>query len=57
MRVFQKDPAVRVGAICDVYEPNLETGSLEGDQGGRQSPQGLPQLQGSCSPTRTSMRC
>src|SRR5208337_911574 len=24
MRTFQKDPAVRVGAICDVYEPNLE---------------------------------
>src|SRR5215467_14906164 len=24
MTVFQKDPAVRVGAICDVYEPNLE---------------------------------
>ena len=22
--VFQKDPALRVGAICDVYEPNLE---------------------------------
>src|SRR6476619_7187072 len=24
MGVFQKDPAVRVIAICDVYEPNLE---------------------------------
>ncbi len=24
MTVFQKDPAVRVGGICDVYEPNLE---------------------------------
>ena len=24
MTVFQKDPAIRVGAICDVYEPNLE---------------------------------
>ncbi|MEZ5403365.1 MAG: Gfo/Idh/MocA family oxidoreductase [Bryobacteraceae bacterium] len=24
MTVFQKDPAVRVSAICDVYEPNLE---------------------------------
>ena len=24
MTVFQKDPAVRVGAICDVYGPNLE---------------------------------
>jgi predicted dehydrogenase len=26
MTTFQKDPAVRVGAICDVYEPNLERG-------------------------------
>src|SRR6266545_5428573 len=24
MTVFQKDQTVRVGAICDVYEPNLE---------------------------------
>ncbi len=24
MEVFQKDRSVRVGAICDVYEPNLE---------------------------------
>lgn len=24
MTIFQKDPTVRVGAICDVYEPNLE---------------------------------
>jgi predicted dehydrogenase len=24
MTVFQKNPAVRVAAICDVYEPNLE---------------------------------
>jgi predicted dehydrogenase len=24
MTVFQKDPALRVSAICDVYEPNLE---------------------------------
>ncbi len=24
MSVFQKDPDLRVGAICDVYEPNLE---------------------------------
>src|SRR5207253_2182536 len=24
MTVFQKNPAVRVGAMCDVYEPNLE---------------------------------
>jgi len=26
MGTFQKDPALRVGAICDVYEPNLERG-------------------------------
>ncbi len=26
MTVFQKDPSVRVGALCDVYEPNLENG-------------------------------
>jgi predicted dehydrogenase len=26
MTVFQKDPALRVTAICDVYEPNLERG-------------------------------
>jgi predicted dehydrogenase len=26
MDTFQKDPALRVGAICDVYEPNLERG-------------------------------
>src|SRR5438045_3587714 len=24
MGVFQKDPALRGGAICEVYEPNLE---------------------------------
>jgi predicted dehydrogenase len=24
MQTFQKDPALKVGAICDVYEPNLE---------------------------------
>jgi predicted dehydrogenase len=24
MSVFQKDPAIRVAGICDVYEPNLE---------------------------------
>ncbi len=27
MSTFQKDPALRVGAICDVYEPNLEKGA------------------------------
>src|SRR4051794_8214956 len=24
MGVFQKDPALKVAALCDVYEPNLE---------------------------------
>jgi len=24
MQTFQKDPSLKVGAICDVYEPNLE---------------------------------
>jgi predicted dehydrogenase len=24
MTVFKKDPSLRIGAICDVYEPNLE---------------------------------
>lgn len=36
MTVFQKDPALAVGAICDVYEPNLEralsTASKNGSQ-------------------------
>jgi len=26
MTVFQKDPSVSVGGVCDVYEPNLERG-------------------------------
>lgn len=26
MTTFQKDPAVRVAGVCDVYEPNLERG-------------------------------
>jgi len=29
MGVFQKDPSVRVAAICDVYEPNLERAVAE----------------------------
>jgi predicted dehydrogenase len=29
MGVFQKDPAVRVAGICDVYEPNLERAVAE----------------------------
>ncbi len=33
MSVFMKDPSIRVGAVCDVYEPNLEAGlSAAGNQ-------------------------
>jgi predicted dehydrogenase len=32
--VFQKDPAVRVAAICDVYEPNLEKALAAASQSG-----------------------
>ena len=33
MQTFQKDPSVRVSAICDVYEPNLERAlSASGNQ-------------------------
>ena len=42
MTTFQKDAAVRVGAICDVYEPNLEKAASIG----RHETQALPQLQG-----------
>jgi predicted dehydrogenase len=32
-RVFLRDPAIRIGAVCDVYEPNLEAGlSVAGGQ-------------------------
>ena len=34
MTVFQKDSAVSVGAICDVYEPNLERGLSTATKGG-----------------------
>jgi predicted dehydrogenase len=34
MTVFQKEPAVRVGAICDVYEPNLEKAASTASQAG-----------------------
>jgi predicted dehydrogenase len=34
MSVFQKDPAVRVAAVCDVYEPNLERGLSTAKKGG-----------------------
>lgn len=32
MGVFQKDPSVRVAAICDVYEPNLERAAAQASQ-------------------------
>jgi predicted dehydrogenase len=32
-KTFLRDPAVRIGAVCDVYEPNLEAGlSAAGNQ-------------------------
>ncbi len=34
MSVFQKDPALRVSGICDVYEPNLERGLAAAAKGG-----------------------
>jgi predicted dehydrogenase len=34
MGVFQKDPTVRVAAVCDVYEPNLERGLSNAKKGG-----------------------
>lgn len=34
MTVFQKDPNLKVGAICDVYEPNLERGLSTASKGG-----------------------
>lgn len=38
MTVFQKDPAVRIGAICDVYEPNLEKAIATASQVGGAKP-------------------
>ncbi len=33
MKLIMRDPGVRIGAVCDVYEPNLEKGlSLSGNQ-------------------------
>lgn len=34
MSTFQKDPALQVAAICDVYEPNLERGLSNAKKGG-----------------------
>ncbi len=36
MSVFQKDPALKVTAICDVYEPNLERGLSAAGKAGSQ---------------------
>jgi predicted dehydrogenase len=38
MGVFQKNASVRVGAICDVYEPNLERGLSAASKGSGGSP-------------------
>ena len=38
MGVFQKEAEVRVGAICDVYEPNLERGLSEAKKAGGGAP-------------------
>ena len=38
MGVFQKEAAVRVGAICDVYEPNLERAISDAKKAGRSAP-------------------
>lgn len=38
MGVFQKETAVRVGAICDVYEPNLERALSEAKKAGGGAP-------------------
>jgi predicted dehydrogenase len=37
MSTFQKDPAVKVGAICDVYEPNLERALSVASKAGSQA--------------------
>ena len=34
-RVFQRHPEVRIAAVCDVYEPNLEKGLSESGNQGR----------------------
>src|SRR5438309_8942081 len=38
MSTFQKDAAVRVGAICDVYEPNLERAASTAAKAGGAAP-------------------
>ncbi len=38
MTVFQKDPALRVNAIADVYEPNLERGLSTARKGQAEAP-------------------
>jgi predicted dehydrogenase len=36
MQVFQKNPNIKVGAICDVYEPNLENALSQAKKAGSQ---------------------
>ena len=38
MSVFQKEPVVRVGCICDVYEPNLERAMAAAGKAGGSKP-------------------
>lgn len=42
MKEFQKDPSVRVSAVCDVYEPNLERAlSVAAKAQGGQAPRAI----------------
>lgn len=42
MREFQKDPSVRISAVCDVYEPNLERAlSVAAKAQGGESPRAI----------------
>ena len=56
MSTFQKDPALRVGAICDVYEPNLESGLSAAAKAGNAA-QGLSQLQRTAGRQEICRRC
>ena len=56
MSTFQKDPALRVGAICDVYEPNLERGASTAAKAQPALPRCIA-ITKSCSPIRPYRRC
>ena len=53
MGVFQKDPALRVGAICDVYEPNLENAVSAASKATGTNPRSIA-ITRNCWPTKTS---